>query len=369
MNFKNIKLKLSIAVLSCGILISNLILPVLGYGVDRTYQNWTYENWNNNTEIRLVKYNTSSTSRLSVVLPKTIDGKPVTTVGYETFKGLDIACIDIADVTYFETNMFQCSNLVEITKNGISISSTDPILLKNIQAFAGCTYLKALVTNKTKSIFNELAIQYQPTTPLSNLEKLKIAYQIYAYLDNNVDYATEMPGSSFYLESALLFNQAVCKGYANAYTYLLKCAGIECQTMSAQYFSPGHAWNMVEIGGRWFHADSCWGGRAWFLKTDSVVSSETLCHKEWDVNNYINSPASLEYFTHSSILHTSTRPMGDLNGDGKLNSLDITILTNHFLKTHPLSEDVLYLADLNYNGSVNVNDLVTLKNMVLGTVK
>ena len=58
---------------------------------------------------------------------------------------------------------------------------------------------------------------------------------------------------------ALVAGQAQCEGYALAYEYLCRKAGIECFTVTGT--SPGgnaHAWNMVKLDGQWYHVDCTW---------------------------------------------------------------------------------------------------------------
>ncbi len=57
------------------------------------------------------------------------------------------------------------------------------------------------------------------------------------------------------------------------------------------------------------------------------------------------------------------RKLGDLNGDGKIDVLDVTAMINMILKIIP--ED-LTMADVNADGSVNVLDVTILINMILG---
>lgn len=58
---------------------------------------------------------------------------------------------------------------------------------------------------------------------------------------------------------ALVAGQAQCEGYALAYEYLCRRAGIECFTVTGS--SPqgaAHAWNMVKLEGMWYHVDCTW---------------------------------------------------------------------------------------------------------------
>ena len=53
---------------------------------------------------------------------------------------------------------------------------------------------------------------------------------------------------------ALVYEKAVCDGYAKAYQYLLYKVGI----LSHMATGPGHAWNLVRLDGKWYYTDLTW---------------------------------------------------------------------------------------------------------------
>lgn len=63
---------------------------------------------------------------------------------------------------------------------------------------------------------------------------------------------------------ALVKGKAVCEGYARAFQYLLYQSGIQCLIAEGTSVSPftglteGHAWNVVRIGGQYYHIDPTW---------------------------------------------------------------------------------------------------------------
>ena len=66
------------------------------------------------------------------------------------------------------------------------------------------------------------------------------------------------------------------------------------------------------------------------------------------------------------LISDSTLTLGDLNFDGIINILDIVSLVNVILGvTENPSEDILYAADLNQDGSIDVLDIVLTVNIVL----
>ena len=66
------------------------------------------------------------------------------------------------------------------------------------------------------------------------------------------------------------------------------------------------------------------------------------------------------------LISDSTLTLGDLNFDGIINILDIVSLVNIILGvTENPSEDMLYIADINQDQSINVLDIVLTVNIVL----
>jgi len=96
---------------------------------------------------------------------------------------------------------------------------------------------------------------------------------------------------------ALVEKKAVCDGYSRAFRILCKKAGIPCLIVRGTSVSPnsgesiGHAWNMVKIGGQYYHMDVTWGDTgdpensdemhyAWFNLTTAMITRDHTIIKE-----------------------------------------------------------------------------------------
>ena len=95
------------------------------------------------------------------------------------------------------------------------------------------------------------------------------------YEDNkNGEYTADMENhlaSAVFLSYALnargsCVGEAVCEGYAKAYTMLLAAAGIE----SYQLYSPGHSWNLVKADGQYYQTDVTWDDPVMFFGGDNT---------------------------------------------------------------------------------------------------
>ncbi|MBQ9784553.1 MAG: hypothetical protein IJW29_03530 [Clostridia bacterium] len=85
---------------------------------------------------------------------------------------------------------------------------------------------------------------------------------------------------------ALVEGRAVCEGYAEALQVLLHRAWIESVLVFGSSVNPstgspeGHAWNMVEIDGKYYHVDLTWNDQetntyhAYFNLTDAMIAED-----------------------------------------------------------------------------------------------
>jgi len=84
--------------------------------------------------------------------------------------------------------------------------------------------------------------------------------------------------------SALVLRTTVCAGYTDALIYLLEPFGIEAIYVYGPTADVSHAWNMVRLGGNWYHVDTTWNRMEnnghplviydWFMISDSALRSQ-----------------------------------------------------------------------------------------------
>ena len=74
-------------------------------------------------------------------------------------------------------------------------------------------------------------------------------------------YGRDCP-ESYTMYGAIVNGSAVCDGYAKAYSYLLRLAGVKSYSCVSQ--SLNHAWNLVCIDGVYYHTDVTWDDQAWW---------------------------------------------------------------------------------------------------------
>ena len=118
----------------------------------------------------------------------------------------------------------------------------------------------------------------------SDLEKIR---QIHDYLLRNIWYGNNDYDQNIY--SALVLKETVCAGYSNAFTYLCKINGIDCATILGYVQTNAgpeyHAWNYVELEGKWYAMDLTWDDRRcpedfeydfFLIGLDTVVDGEVF---------------------------------------------------------------------------------------------
>ena len=57
---------------------------------------------------------------------------------------------------------------------------------------------------------------------------------------------------------------------------------------------------------------------------------------------------------------------GDVNGDGRITQLDLSLMKGHILGKFTPDNNALIAADVNNDGKVNITDLAALKKHLLG---
>lgn len=104
------------------------------------------------------------------------------------------------------------------------------------------------------------------------------------YLCKNCKYDSTLKKYTAY--DVLVKEVAVCQGYALAFKELAGRLGVECRYVSSEKLN--HAWNVVKVGGKYYHIDSTWNdpvfdkiGRVrhlYFLKSSSFFKSNQGGH-------------------------------------------------------------------------------------------
>ena len=156
------------------------------------------------------------------------------------------------------------------SKNGIlfQASGADPVV-------GAAPASSASNDSKLEYAVNRVLARLRPN--MSTLEKVKTVHD---YMVKNVTYdlanfkAGTIPGDDYGAYGALVNKKAVCSGYSSGFALLMERLGVPVTTISSGSMS--HEWNMIQLGGNWYHVDVTWDRSRWygcFLKSDAVIAT------------------------------------------------------------------------------------------------
>ena len=105
------------------------------------------------------------------------------------------------------------------------------------------------------AVNNALSVAKRGST---DLEKVLLLHDYLvtecSYDYENVDTDGYYPDIDYTAYGVLVKRKAVCNGYSFAFSWIAKKLGIETYIMASEQMN--HAWNLVKIGGKWYHLDS-----------------------------------------------------------------------------------------------------------------
>lgn len=121
-------------------------------------------------------------------------------------------------------------------------------------------FLNGTTSSQEKYVLEQVKILVPQIIDVSMTAKER-QLAIHQWLIDNLEYDKSFKNIDAY--SALTTGKTVCGGYATLYSVMLAEAGIESKIVTGRNIhnpSPlGHAWNLVKIEGKWYHADATWG--------------------------------------------------------------------------------------------------------------
>ena len=117
-----------------------------------------------------------------------------------------------------------------------------------------------------------------------NLTELEMEKKIYQYIIDNTEYEVVSGMTSAFGYYALMEGKGVCGDYAEGFCMLANHAGIETYVCG----SDTHAWNIVNIGGKYYHCDALWdeGMDEWiYFNVNAKYILDTPDHT-YDISRY-----------------------------------------------------------------------------------
>ena len=116
------------------------------------------------------------------------------------------------------------------------------------------TYWESLAqTNEVKSRISQ-ALGRILTKGMNDHQKEKA---IHDWIVTNVAYDTRLVSHSAY--DGLVNGKTVCQGYSLIVYEMMKQAGVPVKIAEGSSRGIAHTWNLVQIGGKWYHLDATSG--------------------------------------------------------------------------------------------------------------
>ncbi len=157
---------------------------------------------------------------------------------------------------------YNSPELFRIDAMGCSISSgkiSQIVFRENYSKEEYAVMLEAMYSSAEKLLKN-----IKGNKNLTEVEKALLLHDRLALLceyDYDSLQSNNVPESSYNAYGVLVLNDAVCKGYALAYDYLLEQVGIQSDYCSSDELN--HAWNIVYINNTPYHVDVTWDDPVW----------------------------------------------------------------------------------------------------------
>lgn len=150
-------------------------------------------------------------------------------------------------------------------------------------------------TNFDERVYEEALAELIAETFMDGMEPWQQLLNIHEYIITHCTYDSTTSNNSY---SALVDGKTACYGYSRLFLEIMERIGIPCKIVIAEDAGNGlgHAWNVVQLDGEWYHIDLTWddptgcprygfGKHDHFLKSDADFLTETNGHNfSWNVD-------------------------------------------------------------------------------------
>ena len=205
----------------------------------------------------------------------------------------------------------------ESSTSGYSSGDTYYLTITYTMTYYTSAEQEAELTEAINNLVQELDLDRK-----SDYEKIKAVYD---YITDNVTYDYEnLDNDDYTLKAtayaALMNKTAVCQGYSNLlYRLLLECH-VDCRIISGTGNGENHAWNIVNIGERYYNVDATWDIN---YKEDDDYHYFLLNEQSFE-----NHSRDDEYTTES---FSALYPMSDVNFTLSPSDLQNPLISQHSL--------------------------------------
>ncbi len=123
---------------------------------------------------------------------------------------------------------------------------------------------------------------------------LQREYSLLDYIVKTTAYSQDQLSNGDYprlthtIYGAIVDNRAVCDGYSKQLNYLLNAVGVPSQMIVGESRKQGHQWNLVQLGGEYYHVDVTWADTGSLLEMRYINQSDKAMQitHSWERGNY-----------------------------------------------------------------------------------
>ncbi len=186
-------------------------------------------------------------------------------------------------VLYNHAELFYVDSAFTAWSAGSYITAIEPqYIMSASEADAALKQIDAAADEALELISSEME-DYEKALVIHDWLAVYCEYDYESYL------ASDILKESHTAYGAFVNKTAVCDGYSKAYQYIMQNKlGVPCIVVSSETIS--HAWNMIQIGGSYYHVDVTWDDPAWdcigrvyhdnFLLSDTGITATG--HRGWE---------------------------------------------------------------------------------------
>ncbi|MDF1618363.1 transglutaminase domain-containing protein [Petrocella sp. FN5] len=164
-----------------------------------------------------------------------------------------------------------------------------------------------MAKNKAKEVVGQII-----TSHMSDFEK-ELAIHDYIVHQVTYDQSPVLNPAVFTIYGALIDGRAVCHGYAEAFQYMAYLAGLNTKivfgTAKVDGVDIGHAWNMIELDGKYYHVDTTWNDPVSSLGSHNitydyfnVTDQDLMATHSWNKSEYVQGTGTYyNYYTYHKL--------------------------------------------------------------------
>lgn len=224
-----------------------------------------------------------------------------------------------------------------------------------------------------KYYVDKMAEYVVKNTTKSSMTTLQKAIRLRAWIMDRVEYDhNDKDNKKNHVDASVFLHQkngkyyTVCDGYARCYDILLNKAGIQsyyvCDPKFGREDEEGHAWNLFKLNGHYYHADVTWDdGVTGNTRFDNFLCSDAQFDNDGHKTYNWSAWGDRSICKGKGYADMDNRKLGDVNGDGKFNSTDVTKLKSYIGTTN---KTYLARCDLDFNGKVDTVDANLLQQYI-----